>query len=101
HNVFEMLSYASNIMTLRPGDVISMGSPAGVGTARETPIYMKQGDLAECTIESIGTLTNPWSDRTNRELQTSCGRQIRRKKVEDSGQDRPGTDGNLYFNAGS
>jgi 2-keto-4-pentenoate hydratase/2-oxohepta-3-ene-1,7-dioic acid hydratase in catechol pathway len=59
HNVFEMLSYASNIMTLRPGDVISMGSPAGVGTARETPIYMKQGDLAECTIESIGTLTNP------------------------------------------
>jgi len=59
HNVFEMLSYASNIVTLRPGDVISMGSPAGVGTARETPIYMKQGDLAECTIESIGTLTNP------------------------------------------
>jgi 2-keto-4-pentenoate hydratase/2-oxohepta-3-ene-1,7-dioic acid hydratase in catechol pathway len=37
-NVFEMLSYASNILTLRPGDVISMGSPAGVGTAREIPI---------------------------------------------------------------
>jgi 2-keto-4-pentenoate hydratase/2-oxohepta-3-ene-1,7-dioic acid hydratase in catechol pathway len=59
HNVFEMLSYASNILTLRPGDVISMGSPAGVGTARETPIYMKHGDLSVCSIEGIGTLTNP------------------------------------------
>ncbi|HYY25815.1 MAG TPA: fumarylacetoacetate hydrolase family protein [Candidatus Udaeobacter sp.] len=59
HNVFEMLSYASNIVTLRPGDVISMGSPAGVGTARETPIYMRHGDLSVCSIEGIGTLTNP------------------------------------------
>jgi 2-keto-4-pentenoate hydratase/2-oxohepta-3-ene-1,7-dioic acid hydratase in catechol pathway len=59
HNVFEMVSYASNILTLRPGDVISMGSPAGVGTARETPIYMKHGDLSVCSIEGIGTLTNP------------------------------------------
>lgn len=59
HNVFEMLSYASGILTLRPGDVISMGSPAGVGTARETPIYMKNGDLSQCSIEGIGTLTNP------------------------------------------
>jgi 2-keto-4-pentenoate hydratase/2-oxohepta-3-ene-1,7-dioic acid hydratase in catechol pathway len=39
HNVFEMLSYASNIMTLRPGDVISMGSPAGVGTARDADLH--------------------------------------------------------------
>jgi len=36
-----------------------MGSPAGVGTARATPIFMKHGDVAVCTIESIGTLTNP------------------------------------------
>jgi 2-keto-4-pentenoate hydratase/2-oxohepta-3-ene-1,7-dioic acid hydratase in catechol pathway len=59
HNILELLSYASHIMTLRPGDVISTGSPAGVGTARATPIYMKDGDLSECTIEGIGTLTNP------------------------------------------
>lgn len=59
HDVAEMLSFASHILTLRPGDVISTGSPAGVGTARETPIYMKAGDLSVCTIESIGTLTNP------------------------------------------
>jgi 2-keto-4-pentenoate hydratase/2-oxohepta-3-ene-1,7-dioic acid hydratase in catechol pathway len=36
-----------------------MGSPAGVGTARATPIYFKDGDTSLCTIESIGTLTNP------------------------------------------
>lgn len=59
HTVYEMLSYASHILTLRPGDVISMGSPAGVGTARATPIYFKPGDVGVCTYEGIGSLTNP------------------------------------------
>ena len=59
HNVYELLQYASNILTLQPGDVISTGSPAGVGSARNPPIFMKPGDVAACTIESIGTLTNP------------------------------------------
>ena len=39
--------------------MISSGSPAGVGTARGTPIYFKDGDTSTCTIESIGTLENP------------------------------------------
>ena len=59
HTVFELLHYASNILTLQPGDVISTGSPAGVGSARNPPIFMKAGDVAACTIEGIGTLTNP------------------------------------------
>jgi 2-keto-4-pentenoate hydratase/2-oxohepta-3-ene-1,7-dioic acid hydratase in catechol pathway len=59
HTVHEVLSYASHIMTLAPGDVISTGSPAGVGTARATPVYMKAGDVAVCAIERIGVLTNP------------------------------------------
>ena len=59
HTVYELLSYASHIMTLAPGDVIATGSPAGVGTARATPIYMRPGDLAVCSIERIGVLTNP------------------------------------------
>ena len=59
HTVHELLSYASHIMTLTPGDVIATGSPAGVGTARATPIYMKPGDLAVCSIERIGVLSNP------------------------------------------
>lgn len=59
HSVYELLHYASNILTLQPGDVISTGSPAGVGSARTPPIFMKPGDVAACTIEDIGTLTNP------------------------------------------
>jgi len=59
HSVYELLHYASNILTLQPGDVISTGSPAGVGSARNPPIFMKAGDVAACTIEGIGTLTNP------------------------------------------
>ena len=59
HNVFELVEYASHMMTLHPGDLISTGSPAGVGTARATPIYFKDGDTSSCTIESIGTLYNP------------------------------------------
>lgn len=59
HTVYELVEYASHLMTLRPGDMISSGSPAGVGTARGTPIYFKDGDTSTCTIESIGTLENP------------------------------------------
>jgi 2-keto-4-pentenoate hydratase/2-oxohepta-3-ene-1,7-dioic acid hydratase in catechol pathway len=57
HNVREMLSFASHILTLHPGDVLAMGSPAGVGAARG--IFFKDGDLSVCTIGNIGTLTNP------------------------------------------
>jgi len=59
HTVYELVEYASHLMTLRPGDLISSGSPAGVGTARGTPIYFKDGDVSSCTIEGIGTLENP------------------------------------------
>jgi 2-keto-4-pentenoate hydratase/2-oxohepta-3-ene-1,7-dioic acid hydratase in catechol pathway len=59
HSVAEQVSYGSHIMTLRPGDVIATGSPAGVGSARKPPIFFKPGDVSVCTYEGIGTLTNP------------------------------------------
>lgn len=59
HTAVEMVEFASRILTLKPGDIISLGSPAGVGTARATPIYFKDGDTSVCTIERIGTLSNP------------------------------------------
>ncbi len=59
HGVYELIHYASNILTLVPGDVISTGTPAGVGSGRNPPLFMKPGDVAACTIEGIGTLTNP------------------------------------------
>jgi 2-keto-4-pentenoate hydratase/2-oxohepta-3-ene-1,7-dioic acid hydratase in catechol pathway len=59
HNVFEQVAYASNILTLRPGDVIATGTPPGVGSARNPPILLKAGDKMACTYQGIGTLTNP------------------------------------------
>ena len=59
HDVFEQIVYASNILPLRPGDIIATGSPAGVGSARNPPIFLKNGDRAVCTYEGVGTLTNP------------------------------------------
>jgi 2-keto-4-pentenoate hydratase/2-oxohepta-3-ene-1,7-dioic acid hydratase in catechol pathway len=58
HDVYEQVAYGSNIMTLRPGDVIATGSPAGVGSARKPPIFFKEGDVAVCTYEGVGTLRN-------------------------------------------
>jgi 2-keto-4-pentenoate hydratase/2-oxohepta-3-ene-1,7-dioic acid hydratase in catechol pathway len=45
--------------TLEPGDVISTGTPEGVGFARTPPEFMKPGDLLETEIEGIGTMRNP------------------------------------------
>jgi 2-keto-4-pentenoate hydratase/2-oxohepta-3-ene-1,7-dioic acid hydratase in catechol pathway len=59
HNVYEMVSYVTHILRLQPGDAIGTGSPAGVGTARAEPVYLKPGDVSSCTIGNIGTLTNP------------------------------------------
>ena len=59
HTVFELISFGSHIITLRPGDVIATGSPAGVGSARKPPIFFKAGDVSVCSYEGIGTLTNP------------------------------------------
>jgi 2-keto-4-pentenoate hydratase/2-oxohepta-3-ene-1,7-dioic acid hydratase in catechol pathway len=59
HSVFEQVAYTSSIMTLRPGDVIATGTPAGVGSARTPPVYFKAGDRSVCSYEGIGTLTNP------------------------------------------
>ncbi len=54
HNIYELLHYASNILTLNPGDIISGGSPAGTNIERAEPRWMRAGDTAVCTIEGIG-----------------------------------------------
>jgi 2-keto-4-pentenoate hydratase/2-oxohepta-3-ene-1,7-dioic acid hydratase in catechol pathway len=46
-------------MTLEPGDIISTGTPEGVGFARTPPEFMKPGDLLETEIQGIGVLRNP------------------------------------------
>lgn len=58
HTVVDLLAFASRMVTLRPGDLVATGTPAGVGTARVPPIYLKPGDRTSCTVEGIGTLRN-------------------------------------------
>ena len=53
-NIQQVVSYLSNYMTLLPGDVISTGTPAGVGLGFNPPIYLKQGDVVELGIDGLG-----------------------------------------------
>ncbi len=62
HMIFpiaKLISYASTIFTLVPGDVIATGTPAGVGWSRKPAWFMKPGDVCEVEIEGIGSLVNP------------------------------------------
>jgi 2-keto-4-pentenoate hydratase/2-oxohepta-3-ene-1,7-dioic acid hydratase in catechol pathway len=54
----EILAYISRDITLVPGDVISTGTPAGVGIFRDPPVTLSAGDVVECRIEGIGALQN-------------------------------------------
>jgi 2-keto-4-pentenoate hydratase/2-oxohepta-3-ene-1,7-dioic acid hydratase in catechol pathway len=49
-----LVSYISQFMTLLPGDVISTGTPAGVGLGMKPPLYLKAGDVVELGIEGLG-----------------------------------------------
>jgi 2-keto-4-pentenoate hydratase/2-oxohepta-3-ene-1,7-dioic acid hydratase in catechol pathway len=56
HGVHALVTYVSQVMTLLPGDVLLTGTPAGIGP-------MDKGDEVSVTIEGIGTLSNPVTDR--------------------------------------
>ncbi len=56
---FRTVEILSEIMTLEPGDLIAMGTPAGVGHARRPQVWMRDGDTVEVEIEGIGTIRNP------------------------------------------
>ena len=50
-----VVSYVSQFMTLLPGDIISTGTPAGVGLGMKPPVYLKDGDVVELGIDGLGT----------------------------------------------
>ncbi|WP_428353030.1 fumarylacetoacetate hydrolase family protein [Methyloprofundus sp.] len=58
-NIYQMIAYLSQAMTLEPGDVISTGTPSGVGVKMKPRGYMKAGQVVKIEIEKIGSLTNP------------------------------------------
>ncbi|MFW9806791.1 MAG: fumarylacetoacetate hydrolase family protein [Candidatus Thorarchaeota archaeon] len=57
-DVPQILAYLSKSFTLEPGDIISTGTPSGVGFVREPPEFLKSGDKIELYIEKIGYLKN-------------------------------------------
>jgi 2-keto-4-pentenoate hydratase/2-oxohepta-3-ene-1,7-dioic acid hydratase in catechol pathway len=61
-DVKETVALLTEFMTIEPGDVLVMGTPAGVGHARKPPVWMKDGDVCEIEIEKIGVLHNPIKD---------------------------------------
>lgn len=58
-NLVQLIAYYSRFYLLRPGDVITTGSPAGVGYGREPKVFLRAGDTVAVTAQGIGTLSNP------------------------------------------
>lgn len=58
-SVAELISFLSQAMTLVPGDIITTGTPPGVGMARDPQLWLKSGDEVTIEIEGLGSLTNP------------------------------------------
>jgi 2-keto-4-pentenoate hydratase/2-oxohepta-3-ene-1,7-dioic acid hydratase in catechol pathway len=57
-NCYEMVAYLSQAMTLEPGDVISTGTPSGVGVKMQPRGYLRVSQTVRIEIEGIGTLSN-------------------------------------------
>ncbi|MGY8998481.1 MAG: fumarylacetoacetate hydrolase family protein [Rhodospirillales bacterium] len=58
HKIDKQIEYLSTIHTLRPGDVISTGTPGGVGSRREPPLWMKPGDIVSVEVTGLGLIEN-------------------------------------------
>lgn len=58
-SVAELISFVSTHLTLLPGDIVTTGTPAGVGCFRNPPVYLKPGDVVAVEVDCIGRLTNP------------------------------------------
>jgi len=57
-DVYTIIEDISEDITLIPGDIISTGTPAGVGIFRDPPVVLKPGNVVECYVENIGTIVN-------------------------------------------
>lgn len=54
-----LVAYISRMMTLLPGDLITTGTPAGVGVFREPPLFLRRGEVVSIRLEGVGELHNP------------------------------------------
>jgi len=53
------IEWISSVITLRPGDILSTGTPAGCGTFMDPPNFIEPGDLVRCSATGIGYIENP------------------------------------------
>jgi 2-keto-4-pentenoate hydratase/2-oxohepta-3-ene-1,7-dioic acid hydratase in catechol pathway len=58
-----LLEFLTDLITLEPGDLVTTGSPAGVGCFRDPPVYLQPGDEVTVSVDRIGDLTNPVAAR--------------------------------------
>lgn len=58
-SVAEAVALLSEAMTLQPGDALVMGTPAGIGFARDPQLFLRPGDTVTVTVDGVGTLSNP------------------------------------------
>ena len=61
-SISELICFISRGITLRPGDVISTGTPSGVGFAQDPPVFLKDGDEVVVQISGLGELRNSVQD---------------------------------------
>jgi 2-keto-4-pentenoate hydratase/2-oxohepta-3-ene-1,7-dioic acid hydratase in catechol pathway len=57
-NVAQLIEYYSQFYLFKPGDVITTGSPSGVGFGRNPKVFMKPGDVIEVEVQGVGILRN-------------------------------------------
>jgi 2-keto-4-pentenoate hydratase/2-oxohepta-3-ene-1,7-dioic acid hydratase in catechol pathway len=55
----ELIEYISAVITLEPGDIISTGTPSGVGVYRDPPVFLQPGDRVRVEVGGIGGIDNP------------------------------------------
>lgn len=58
HSIWQQISYLSQVMTLKPGDILATGTPSGVGVAMDPPQFLQIGDVMRVEIDGLGHLEN-------------------------------------------
>ena len=77
-----LIEFVTGSLTLEPGDVISTGTPAGVGVFHRPPVYLEPGDVAIVEVEGIGRIESPIADADGRvrRHRADTDRDLRRRR---------------------
>ena len=58
YDIYDQIAYLSQVMTLKPGDILATGTPAGVGIAFDPPKFLQPGDVVRLEIDGLGRIEN-------------------------------------------